>query len=77
MYANSWQVFCARAFPLLSVCGRFFGGGGFGGFGGFGMGDEEEEEELKGHTINVDLYVTLKDLYVGKEIKASCATTLL
>lgn len=41
------------------------------------MGDEEEEEELKGHTINVDLYVTLKDLYVGKEIKASCATTLL
>jgi len=33
------------------------------------MGGEEEEEELKGHTINVDLFVTLKDLYVGREFK--------
>lgn len=30
---------------------------------------EEEEEELKGHTIKVDLHVTLKDLYVGQEFK--------
>eukprot|EP00967_Tisochrysis_lutea_P074961 scaffold100840_cov19-Tisochrysis_lutea.AAC.1 len=54
--------------PHTHISFRFFGGGGFGGFGGFGMGDEEEEE-LKGHTINIDLYVTLKDLYIGRELK--------
>lgn len=35
------------------------------------MGDEEEEEDLKGHTITMDLYVSLRDLYVGRELKAS------
>lgn len=30
---------------------------------------EEEERVQKGHTIYVDLYVTLADLYVGKEVK--------
>uniref|UniRef100_A0A7S3VIA0 J domain-containing protein n=1 Tax=Dunaliella tertiolecta TaxID=3047 RepID=A0A7S3VIA0_DUNTE len=54
--------------PGGNIFDMFFGGGGFGGFGGFGMGDEEEEE-LKGHTINIDLYVTLKDLYIGRELK--------
>lgn len=42
----------------------FFFGGGFGG------GQEEEEERVqKGHSINIDLYVSLAHLYVGKEIK--------
>jgi DnaJ family protein B protein 11 len=41
----------------------FFGGGGFGG------GHEEEEERTpKGHDVYVDLFVSLKDLYVGREI---------
>lgn len=39
----------------------FFFGGGFGG------GQEEEERIPKGHDVVVDLFVTLKDLYVGKE----------
>ncbi|KAG2486928.1 hypothetical protein HYH03_014427 [Edaphochlamys debaryana] len=50
------------------------GGGGHGGndmfnffFGGFG-GGQQEEEVRKGHTIYVDLYLTLRDLYVGKEM---------
>ncbi|PNW80507.1 hypothetical protein CHLRE_07g320150v5 [Chlamydomonas reinhardtii] len=51
-------------------------GGGHGGgndlfnffFGGFG-GGQQEEEVRKGHTIYVDLYVTLRDLYVGKELQ--------
>lgn len=37
-------------------------------FGGFG-GGQQEEEVRKGHTIYVDLYVTLRDLYVGKELQ--------
>lgn len=40
----------------------FFGGGGF------GQGQEEEERTPKGHDIYVDLFVSLKDLYVGREI---------
>ncbi len=43
----------------------FFGGGG--GFGG--NGEEEEERVQKGHSINIDLFVSLTDLYVGKELK--------
>ncbi len=43
---------------------RSFFGGGFGG-----GGEEEEERIQKGHTINIDLFVSLADLYVGKEIK--------
>lgn len=43
----------------------FFGGGGFGGGGG---GQEEEERTPKGDDIIVDLFVSLKDLYVGREI---------
>lgn len=45
----------------------FFGGGG-GPFGG-GEGGEEEEEERKGHDVVVDLPLSLKDLYVGREIR--------
>lgn len=42
-----------------------FFGGGF----GFGGGQEEEEERTpKGHDVFVDLFVSLKDLYVGREI---------
>ncbi|KXZ56237.1 hypothetical protein GPECTOR_1g206 [Gonium pectorale] len=51
-------------------------GGGRGGndifdmfFGGFGGHGQQEEEVRKGHTIYVDLYVTLRDLYVGKELQ--------
>lgn len=40
-----------------------FFGGGFGG--GFGQG---EEETPKGHDVHADLYCTLKDLYLGKEM---------
>lgn len=45
---------------------RFFGGGG-----GFGGQQQQEEEVRKGHTVYVDLQCTLKDLYVGKELKVS------
>jgi hypothetical protein len=42
----------------------FFGGGGpFGGMGG-----EEEDQIPKGDAVTVDLYVTLEDLYSGREI---------
>lgn len=42
----------------------FFFGGGFGG------GQEEEDERIpKGQDVVVDLFVTLKDLYVGKEFQ--------
>lgn len=45
----------------------FFGGGGpFGGMGG-----EEEEQTPKGDNVVVDLFVTLEDLYNGKEISAT------
>jgi len=43
----------------------FFGGGGFGG------GQEEEERVPKGHDVHVDLFVSLKNLYLGKEIKVT------
>lgn len=44
-----------------SFLSSFFGGGG---------GDMEEEDRVqKGHTIHVDLYVSLADLYIGKEVK--------
>jgi DnaJ family protein B protein 11 len=39
----------------------FFGGGG---------NQDEEDQVKRGHDVYVDLPVTLKDLYVGKEIKA-------
>lgn len=45
---------------------RFFGGG-FGGGGGDG-----EDEVQKGHDVYADLLVTLKDLYMGREIKVGC-----
>ena len=44
---------------------RFFGGGGFGGFGGFGGGGGGEPETAKGHTVVVELEVTLRDVYLG------------
>ncbi|GFR47089.1 hypothetical protein Agub_g8659, partial [Astrephomene gubernaculifera] len=52
-------------------------GGGRGGHdifdmffgGGFGHGHHQEEETRKGHTIYVDLPVSLRDLYVGKELQ--------
>jgi DnaJ-class molecular chaperone len=48
--------------PVL-LFASFFGGGG---------GDMEEEDRVqKGHTIHVDLYVSLADLYIGKEVKVS------
>jgi hypothetical protein len=34
---------------------------------------EEEDRVQKGHTIHVDLYVSLADLYIGKEVKVSAA----
>lgn len=43
----------------------FFGGGGFGG------GGEEEEQVQKGHDVYIDLFVTLRDLYVGKEMQVT------
>lgn len=50
-------------------------GGGFGDlFGGFfggGFGQQEEERTPKGHDVYADLYVTLKDLYIGKELKVT------
>jgi len=64
---------CITPYPVLACWqggGRgnnifdfFFGGGGFGG-----GGQEEEEQTPKGHDIIVDLFVSLKDLYVGREI---------
>lgn len=41
---------------------RFFGGG-------FGGGGQQEEQTPRGHDVYADLYVTLKDLYLGKELK--------
>ncbi len=53
--------------PGGNIFDFFFGGGG-GGFG-FGGGQEEEEEQVpKGDDVRVDLYVTLRDLYVGREV---------
>eukprot|EP00879_Flechtneria_rotunda_P002719 GHRR01002925.1.p1 GENE.GHRR01002925.1~~GHRR01002925.1.p1 ORF type:complete len:354 (+),score=95.01 GHRR01002925.1:160-1221(+) len=40
----------------------------FGGGGPFGGGQDDGEERIpKGHDVVVDLLVTLKDLYIGKE----------
>lgn len=50
------------------IFSQFFGGG-FGGFGGFGGGQQEEEQELRGENVVVQLEVTLKDLYVGRSMK--------
>jgi hypothetical protein len=47
---------------------RFFGNFGF---GGFGFGGQEEEQTPKGHTVKLDLEVTLKDLYLGEHLQAS------
>lgn len=46
--------------PALRSFSQFFGGG----FGG-----QEEERTPKGHDVYADLYVSLKDLYLGKELK--------
>lgn len=66
---------------LRQHAGRQGGGGGggpggifdffFGGGGPFGGGQEEEEQTPKGDTVTVDLFVTLEDLYLGKEIAAT------
>lgn len=57
--------------PLMTMMwfGSFFGG--FGGFGRFGRDEEEENQIQKGETVYVELEVSLKDLYVGREIKVS------
>ena len=49
------------------IFSQFFGGG-FGGFGGFG-GMNQEPETPKGDAVQMDLYVSLKDLYLGNTIK--------
>ena len=49
------------------IFSQFFGGG-FGGFGGFG-GMNQEPETPKGEPVQMDLYVSLKDLYLGNTIK--------
>lgn len=47
------------------------GGGGGGIFDWFFHGNQQAEEEQvpKGHDVNMDLWVSLKDLYLGKEIQ--------
>jgi DnaJ homolog subfamily B member 11 len=48
----------------------FFGGGGFGGGGRGGPDDDDGEAQVpRGETVVVDLAVSLKDLYVGRELK--------
>eukprot|EP01025_Chloroclados_australasicus_P044880 TRINITY_DN4890_c0_g1_i1.p2 TRINITY_DN4890_c0_g1~~TRINITY_DN4890_c0_g1_i1.p2 ORF type:complete len:252 (-),score=29.75 TRINITY_DN4890_c0_g1_i1:412-1167(-) len=42
--------------------GSFFGGG-------FGFGDDYEDQVPKGDDVIVDLFVTLEDLYKGRELK--------
>ena len=49
-----------------NIFDMFFGGGG--GFGGFG-GGQQEEQTPRGHDVYADLYVSLKDLYLGREIQ--------
>lgn len=46
-----------------NIFDMFFGGGN-----PFGQQEDEEERTPKGHDVIVDLFVSLKDLYVGKEI---------
>eukprot|EP01024_Parvocaulis_polyphysoides_P060021 TRINITY_DN6512_c0_g1_i8.p1 TRINITY_DN6512_c0_g1~~TRINITY_DN6512_c0_g1_i8.p1 ORF type:complete len:435 (-),score=37.50 TRINITY_DN6512_c0_g1_i8:233-1537(-) len=62
------------------------GGGGhdifsqmFGGFfgGGFGFGDDYEEQVPKGDDVIVDLFVTLEDLYKGRELKVMRTKSVL
>lgn len=53
------------------IFSQFFGGGGFGGFGGFGGREEEEDQTVKGETLEVQLEVTLKDLYIGRNFKVT------
>mmetsp|Transcript_22033 Transcript_22033/g.42069 ORF Transcript_22033/g.42069 Transcript_22033/m.42069 type:complete len:239 (-) Transcript_22033:550-1266(-) len=55
------------------IFSQFFGGGFGGGFGGFGggFGQEEEEQTPKGETVTVDLEVTLKDLYLGRNFQVT------
>lgn len=48
-----------------NIFDMFFGGGGFGGFGG----GQQEEQTPRGHDVYSDLYVSLKDLYLGREIQ--------
>jgi DnaJ-class molecular chaperone len=50
--------------PARVLPGRFFGGFG---------GGQQEEEVRKGHTIYVDLPVSLRDLYVGREVQVRLA----
>ena len=59
---RSFQGFEGPQWPLVSQPYVRFFGGGFGG-------QQEEERTPKGHDVYADLYVTLKDLYIGKEIK--------
>jgi len=51
-----------------SIFDMFFGGGG-GGFGGGGGEDDGEARVPRGETVVVDLHVSLKDLYVGREMR--------
>jgi DnaJ family protein B protein 11 len=51
-----------------SIFDMFFGGG-FGGFGGGGGEDDGEAQVPRGENVVVDLPVSLKDLYVGRELK--------
>jgi DnaJ-related protein SCJ1 len=49
----------------FDVFSQFFGGGGGGGGGGFGGFGGFGRQERKGADINMDLDVTLQDLYLG------------
>ncbi|KAF6250458.1 dnaJ-like protein subfamily B member 11-like protein [Scenedesmus sp. NREL 46B-D3] len=49
--------------PGGNIFDMFFGGGS-----PFGQQQDQEERTPKGHDVVVDLFVSLKDLYVGKEI---------
>jgi DnaJ family protein B protein 11 len=49
--------------PGGNLFDMFFGGGN-----PFGNQQDQEERTPKGHDVVVDLFVSLKDLYVGKEI---------
>ena len=53
----------------------FFGGGGspFGDFFGFDNGNQGERETPKGANINMDLWVSLEELYVGNFVEV-CTT---
>ncbi|KAI8463320.1 MAG: DNAJ heat shock family protein [Monoraphidium minutum] len=55
-----------RGGPGGNIFDFFFGGGG-----PFGGGGEEEEQTPKGDSVVVDLYVSLEDLYNGRDIPAT------